>query len=82
MRVKIDTGRTHQIRVHAAYKNHPLAGDRKYGDKTFNANMKKLGLNRLFLHAARLELSLPEIGKLTAQAPLPDDLQHCLESLQ
>ncbi|QTS84108.1 RluA family pseudouridine synthase [Coxiella endosymbiont of Amblyomma nuttalli] len=46
------TGRTHQIRVHAAYMGHPIAGDEKYGDKSFNREMRKLGLCRLFLHSA------------------------------
>jgi 23S rRNA pseudouridine955/2504/2580 synthase len=82
MRVKIDTGRTHQIRVHARYKNHPLAGDQKYGDKSFNAGLKSLGLNRLFLHAAKLELNLPGIGDISTQAALPDDLQNCLDALR
>lgn len=46
------TGRTHQIRVHAAHMGHPIAGDAKYGDKVFNQKMKTLGLRRLFLHSA------------------------------
>ncbi|MFW0056218.1 MAG: RluA family pseudouridine synthase [Coxiella endosymbiont of Dermacentor silvarum] len=46
------TGRTHQIRVHAAHLGHPIAGDKKYGDKVFNREMKMLGLKRLFLHSA------------------------------
>ena len=46
------TGRTHQIRVHAAYMGYPIAGDKKYGDKSFNREMRKRGLCRLFLHAA------------------------------
>ena len=43
MEVRIETGRTHQIRVHAAYAGHPVAGDDKYGDREFNAAMKLLG---------------------------------------
>ena len=46
------TGRTHQIRVHAVYAGHPIAGDEKYGDKSFNHEMRKRGLRRLFLHSA------------------------------
>lgn len=53
--VKPLTGRTHQIRAHAVYAGHPIAGDEKYGDKQFNLQIKKLGLNRLFLHAAELQ---------------------------
>lgn len=52
MLVKIKTGRTHQIRVHAASMGFPLAGDDKYGCPKFNQNLKHLGLSRLFLHAA------------------------------
>lgn len=48
------TGRTHQIRVHAAYMGHPIAMDSKYGDREFNQWVKKKGLRRLFLHAASL----------------------------
>lgn len=46
------TGRTHQIRVHAAYLGYPIAGDKKYGNTIFNREMKELGLRRLFLHSA------------------------------
>lgn len=48
------TGRTHQIRVHAAYMGYPIAGDEKYGDKLFNREMRKRGLYRLFLHSAEI----------------------------
>jgi len=54
--VEIMTGRTHQIRVHASSIGHPVAGDDKYGDKIFNKSLKKLGLNRLFLHASTIHL--------------------------
>lgn len=53
------TGRTHQLRVHTQYVQHPIAGDDKYGDKGFNQAMKGFGLNRLFLHAWKLKLTLP-----------------------
>ena len=43
MQVKLDTGRTHQIRVHAVHSGHPIAGDEKYGDEAFNTSMKALG---------------------------------------
>ena len=59
MDVRIDTGRTHQIRVHAAHLGHPVAGDDKYGDAEVNRRLKEqIGLRRLFLHAASLEFSL------------------------
>ena len=52
------TGRTHQIRVHAACKGHNIACDERYGDKEFDRSMKHLGLNRLFLHALILLFSI------------------------
>ena len=86
-RVELMTGRTHQIRVHAASIDHPLAGDEKYGDWEFNRAMKKSGLKRLFLHAETLSFEMPGTGKqgtgkqinLTAQ--LPDELEQCLDQL-
>ena len=51
MEVALDTGRTHQIRVHAAHAGYPVAGDEKYGDAEFNESMKAAGLTRMFLHA-------------------------------
>ena len=60
MRVQLDTGRTHQIRVHAAHIGHPIAGDSKYGDETFNKFCRGLGLKRLFLHAQSLSFHLSE----------------------
>ncbi len=49
--VTLETGRTHQIRVHAAHAGHPVAGDDKYGDAAFNDTLRALGLTRMFLHA-------------------------------
>ena len=51
MEARPHTGRTHQIRVHAAALGMPVAGDERYGDRAFNASLKSLGLRRLFLHA-------------------------------
>lgn len=80
--VKLLTGRTHQIRVHAEHSGHPLAGDTKYGDADFNARMKTLGLRRLFLHAHTLAFDSPADGKRIAlTAPLPDELQDVLKKL-
>jgi 23S rRNA pseudouridine955/2504/2580 synthase len=73
------TGRTHQIRVHAAHLGHPLAGDEKYGDRAFNQQMKALGLPRLFLHAARFVVA--DLG-LDVSTPLPEDLQALLDKLE
>jgi 23S rRNA pseudouridine955/2504/2580 synthase len=81
-RVELMTGRTHQIRVHAAAIDHPVAGDEKYGDWEFNRAMKKPGLKRLFLHAETLSFAIPATDKhieLTAQ--LPDELEQYLDKL-
>lgn len=77
------SGRTHQIRVHAAYIGYPIAGDEKYGCETFNQKMRKLGLKRLFLHAASIscQMAEPEF-ELAICALLDDDLRHVLESLE
>lgn len=75
------TGRTHQIRVHAQYRGHPLAGDDKYGRDEVNHQLRALGLKRLFLHASRLQLQLPDGSPLTVEAPLPDDLRQLLARL-
>lgn len=64
------TGRTHQIRVHAALRGLPIVGDQKYGDKSYNKIMHKLGLQRLFLHARELQFVCPLTGKkMQIQAP-------------
>lgn len=76
----IDTGRTHQIRVHATALEHPLAGDDKYGDEAFNRYMKTLGLRRMFLHAHSLSLQLGH-HEIAVNAPLSPDLQQVLEQL-
>lgn len=80
MEVELMTGRTHQIRVHAAYCGHPLAGDEKYGDKAFNQQMKELGLRRLFLHAERIYFPW-EGRRLEFVAPLGEDLESVLSQL-
>lgn len=78
--IAIETGRTHQIRVHAAHAGHPVAGDEKYGDREFNRAMRDAGLKRLFLHAARFEFSMGE-KSYGFSAPLPDDLKRVLDAL-
>lgn len=82
LQIKIETGRTHQIRVHTTHMGHPIAGDSKYGDDAFNKQMKALGLRRLFLHAARLSFTHPKTGRrLTIEAPLDKELNEVLEKL-
>jgi 23S rRNA pseudouridine955/2504/2580 synthase len=79
--VEIDTGRTHQIRVHAAHAGHPVAGDEKYGDEGFNERLRALGLTRMFLHASSLSFQWPEGGEFSVNTPLPADLAAVLERL-
>ncbi|MCW0411681.1 RluA family pseudouridine synthase [Xanthomonas sacchari] len=81
--VRIETGRTHQIRVHAQHLGHPVAGDDKYGDPAVNKRLREqIGLKRLFLHAASLEFSLDD-GKTPylLNAPLADELAEALNRL-
>ena len=75
MRIKLITGRTHQIRVHAADSGCPIAGDTKYGNETFNNLMTKAGISRLFLHAESISFTLPDIGEYHIQAPLDTQLK-------
>jgi 23S rRNA pseudouridine955/2504/2580 synthase len=82
MDVAIDTGRTHQIRVHAAFAGHPVAGDDKYGDREFNRRMCELGLRRMFLHAAAVSFEWPDTGQaFRITAELPADLAALLQRL-
>ncbi|EKD55290.1 MAG: hypothetical protein ACD_60C00017G0007 [uncultured bacterium] len=79
----LHTGRTHQIRVHAAYKKHPIAGDPKYGDKEFNKKMRELGLSRLFLHAKTIEFELPSTEQtIKVTAPLDEELMDTLSRMR
>ena len=80
--VALETGRTHQIRVHAAHAGYPLAGDDKYGDAEFNETMKTMGLTRMFLHAHHVSFTWPETGvEFTANAPLPKELAAVIDLL-
>lgn len=82
MQVTILTGRTHQIRVHAVHAGHAVAGDEKYGDAEFNQQMRKLGLNRMFLHAASLSFVWPDRGtEFSASAPLPQELKQVIDAV-
>jgi len=74
LRVRLETGRTHQIRAHLRAIGHPVAGDPEYG------SAGRLGLERQFLHAARLRFAQPFTGDLVdVSSPLPDDLAAALE---
>lgn len=77
LKVVLDTGRTHQIRVHLAAIGHPVTGDRPYGGSA------RFGLERQFLHAARLSFPHPVTGaEVDVESPLPPDLAAALEMAQ
>ena len=80
LEIDLLTGKTHQIRVQSAYRGHPVAGDRVYGNFTLNKELKSaLGLHRMFLHAWRLVFPHPTSGQpVTLESPLPEDLEDCL----
>src|SRR3954447_10640299 len=92
LEVKIDTGRTHQIRVHMASLGHPVVGDTLYGaarelkSRPVHGkyeNQGTIALPRNFLHAAELELAHPRTGaRIALTSPLPGDLQGFLERLE
>ena len=76
------TGRTHQIRVHAAHLGTPILGDEKYGDGERNRWIRELGLRRLFLHAESLRFPWPDEGQtLNVKAELEPALKELLERL-
>jgi 23S rRNA pseudouridine955/2504/2580 synthase len=80
--VELETGRTHQIRVHAAHAGYPLAGDEKYGEEEFNEKMKASGLTRMFLHAHQVSFTWPDTGvEFNASAPLPAELAAVIDAL-
>jgi 23S rRNA pseudouridine955/2504/2580 synthase len=81
MEVTLRTGRTHQIRVHAAWCGHPVLGDEKYGAEAANAELASLGLHRMFLHAHSLAFSWPGGGAESFSAPLPAELHAVLDRL-
>jgi 23S rRNA pseudouridine955/2504/2580 synthase len=84
LEVSLLTGRTHQIRVHAAHAGHPVAGDEKYGDEGFNAEMKEAGLSRMFLHSHSVSFEWPRGahgGLFSASAPLPAELSRVIDAL-
>ncbi|MFW5816417.1 MAG: 23S rRNA pseudouridine(1911/1915/1917) synthase RluD [Wenzhouxiangella sp.] len=87
--VRLETGRTHQIRVHMAHIRHPIVGDPVYGRSGAPAGLTVAGreawrgFGRQALHALRLELTHPDSGEtVAAKAPLPVDLAGLLEKLE
>jgi 23S rRNA pseudouridine1911/1915/1917 synthase len=79
VQVKIETGRTHQIRVHMAHIKNPVIGDTVYG----RARASSIKADRQMLHAAKLSLNHPISGKrMTFEAPLPEDMEALLTQLR
>jgi 23S rRNA pseudouridine955/2504/2580 synthase len=79
---KIFTGRKHQIRLHASKIGNPIAGDRKYGDFSWNRQLTKIGLKRIFLHAFHVDFINPlSKRKIYVDSPLPQNLKMFLEKL-
>ena len=82
VKIKLETGRTHQIRAHFASIGHPLLGDTRYGDFALNREVKKqFGLNRLFLHSCRLEFDWNGEHKVF-DCPLPKELRNVIKQLK
>ena len=83
VRVKIFTGRTHQIRVHSASIEHPIVGDDKYGDFELNKKLSKSTGGRMFLHAHMLRISHPISGAtLALTAPIPVEFERFVKNVQ
>lgn len=88
LKVKLLTGRSHQIRVHMAFINHPVVGDSKYGDFSFNKEYeKKYKFTNQFLHASELAFknlqgSLKYLSGKTFVAPLPEDEERILKEIK
>ncbi|HEX5038189.1 MAG TPA: RluA family pseudouridine synthase [bacterium] len=90
LKIKIETGRTHQIRVHLSETHHPVVGDSAYGAKSYLSSVKDEtaaavleGLTRPMLHAWRLSFAHPTTGKtLNFEAPLPEDMRSVIECLK
>ena len=82
LEAQLITGRTHQLRVQLAHLGFPIVGDDKYGDFANNKALQKKGLKRMFLHSAETNLRHPiSADKLKLVAPLPQDLQKFMNSL-
>ena len=77
--IELETGRTHQIRVHCQFSGHPIVGDEKYGDSEINSQAKRSGCGRLFLHASGLRFRHPVSNTIVdIKAPLPAELEQLL----
>jgi len=78
---RLETGRTHQIRVHLAHAGCPIAGDPKYGRFDLNRDLARRGFRRMFLHAWSIAFRHPDGGRATRiEAPMPDDFEQMLRA--
>jgi len=82
LKVRIKTGRTHQIRVHMSAYGHPIVGDDLYGTKKTRIKNKKLALDRIFLVASRLEFKNLAGEKVSYEVKLPKDLKDFLAKVK
>ncbi len=79
-RIKINTGRMHQIRVHSSSIGHPICGDTEYGNRDINEKFRKLGLKRIFLHSCMIKFDYKR--KYSFTNSLPDDLESVVNKLK
>lgn len=77
--VRLLTGRKHQIRVHLQHAGHPIAGDDRYGDRTFNALIRRSGGRGLHLHAAKMVIPQPDGSEIIVTAPMPRGWRRLLD---
>lgn len=82
LKVTLETGRTHQIRVHCQASKHPIIGDQKYGDEAVNRDMKALGMGHLALHSYQMGIRHPVTQEwLEIEAPLFHDFENIIKRL-
>ncbi len=75
LKVVLETGRTHQIRVHLSHLGHPLVGDELYG------SFERVAIKRQALHASEMTFKTPRSGVITVKAPLPEDIKYAIQVL-
>ena len=80
LEARLDTGRTHQIRVAVQSRGHGIAGDDKYGKRDFNRAMRKRGYKGMFLHAKSIAFAY-DARPVHVEAPLPDAAAHLITQL-
>ena len=81
IQVKIETGRTHQIRKHANSINHPILNDYKYGDDKYNKLMNDLVNNRMYLHSFIISFNDTNGALISCEAPLDDSFNEAINKL-